>query len=409
MSSSSRRVARQHVQAPDRLRRRAGQRHVDAVARAGRARARRAASSLGARRDQRLERLARLVGRLADGAALRGLELGDAAQHLRQLGLAPEVAHAQLLELPRCRGGRRRSPPRPRARSCCDPLDHDAGTLSMSRPSAGHLVQRHRRRHRGVQRLAPRSGSARTRRTRASTSSGSPSRSAPTSSVQRRAAARSGPRSGSPAPAHERDRARPAARASAVDARERDGEDRAHARAHRLRAVGVGAAGPERDARGAEGLRGAQHRADVAGVADAVQVHAQRPRGRAPALLVDADHARARAERGDARERRRARRRGSPRAPSPVPAQRGSPRRGARPGAPRPPRSRSSPSATKRPLRARSRLPCSRRRAFRRGSAGRRCGHVGCAGGSLGAGTKKGAVPFRSDAREAVCRCRRAG
>ncbi len=70
--------------------------------------------------------------------------------------------------------------------------------------------------------------------------------------------------------------------ADVAHVRERDGEDRAHARAHGLRRVGIGAAGPERDARGAEGQRRAQHRADVAGVADAVQVHAQWTDGPAP-------------------------------------------------------------------------------------------------------------------------------
>ncbi len=171
----------------------------------------------------------------------------------------------------------------------------------------------------------------------AMTVSGSPSRSAPTSSVTAPAPASApapapparssdGPRSGSRASATSATRS-PGSSLSVADARELDAEDRAHARAHGLRPVRVGAAGAERDARGAERLRGAQHRADVAGVADAVQVHAQRPRGGAPALLVDGEHARAGAERGHARERgaldvvevrrRRgpSRRGGSPRAP----------------------------------------------------------------------------------------------
>ncbi len=80
-------------------------------------------------------------------------------------------------------------------------------------------------------------------------------------------------------------------------------EDRAHARAHGLRPVGVGAAGAERDAGGAERVRGAQHGADVAGVADAMQVDAQRTRRGTPPLLVDGEHARAGAQRGDAGER----------------------------------------------------------------------------------------------------------
>ena len=101
------------------------------------------------------------------------------------------------------------------------------------------------------------------------------------------------------------------------------------------------------------------------GSRDAVQVHAQRPDGRAPALLVDGEHARARAERGDARERRRldlveaaARRARVPAAGSPR-AARGPPACAAT--------MRSSPSAMKVPLRSRSRRRCRRRRAFRRG------------------------------------------
>src|ERR1700694_5961839 len=82
--------------------------------------------------DQRLERLPRLVGGLAHLAALGGLELGHAAKHLRQLGLAPEVANAQLLEL------LARACAEDRLLGLCaqlgDPFDHDAGTVSMSRP-----------------------------------------------------------------------------------------------------------------------------------------------------------------------------------------------------------------------------------------------------------------------------------
>ncbi len=88
---------RQQVQAPNRLRRRPGQRDVDAV---GRERVLQllAVELLGTLLDQRLQRLASLVCGLAHRAALLGRQLRDAAQHLRQLGLAPEVAHAQLLQ-----------------------------------------------------------------------------------------------------------------------------------------------------------------------------------------------------------------------------------------------------------------------------------------------------------------------
>ena len=63
--------------------------------------------------------------------------------------------------------------------------------------------------------------------------------------------------------------------------------------------------GPERDAAGPEGERGAQHRPDVAGVVDAPQRHAQRAGGRGrPALAVDRERARAGAELGDLRQQR---------------------------------------------------------------------------------------------------------
>ena len=78
---------------------------------------------------------------------------------------------------------------------------------------------------------------------------------------------------------------------------EPDCEDRAHARAHGLGRVRVGAARTERDARRAERVRGPQDRADVAGIADAVQIDTQRADRLAPALLVDPDHAGSRPER----------------------------------------------------------------------------------------------------------------
>ena len=65
-------------------------------------------------------------------------------------------------------------------------------------------------------------------------------------------------------------------------------------------AVRVGGARAERDAAGAERERRAQHRADVAGVVHAPQRDAHRPgRRRRPALRVDRERARARAELGD--------------------------------------------------------------------------------------------------------------
>ena len=104
----------------------------------------------------------------------------------------------------------------------------------------------------------------------ASTSAGSPSRSAPRQSVAAPASA------SSPSPPWATSAARGAG-VSPIPARaERLGEDRAHARPHRLRREGVGAAGAEHDRAAEQRVRGAHDRADVAGVADPVQVDAGR-------------------------------------------------------------------------------------------------------------------------------------
>ena len=89
-------------------------------------------------------------------------------------------------------------------------------------------------------------------------------------------------------------------------ARQLEREDRPHACANRLRAVRIGAVGAEGDARRAEGVGRANDRADVAGIADAVEVDTERSgRPRRPGLLVDADRAGARPKRRGAVEQRR--------------------------------------------------------------------------------------------------------
>ena len=55
-----------------------------------------------ARVDRGLERLARLVGALADRSALLGRELADVAQQVGELGLAAEESNPDLFEV----GGR---------------------------------------------------------------------------------------------------------------------------------------------------------------------------------------------------------------------------------------------------------------------------------------------------------------
>ena len=117
---------REQVQAPDGLRRLARQGDVDAVG--GQASVELARLELGgARLDEALERLARLVGRPPDRAALLGRQLGHAAQEVGQLRLAPQVAHTQLLE-GRGRVGRRDSA-LGLGPQLVDALDHGAVTL----------------------------------------------------------------------------------------------------------------------------------------------------------------------------------------------------------------------------------------------------------------------------------------
>ena len=132
------------------------------------------------------------------------------------------------------------------------------------------------------------------------TSAGRPSRSAPTTIVTGSLDV-----CGSARPMDvQRTPAAPASRASLVPGRApnspvRNGhvEDRAHAGAHRLGSERIGGARTEGHTRGAERLRGAQHRADVAGVADTMEVDANGAgRRRGPTLLVDGQRPRSRPE-----------------------------------------------------------------------------------------------------------------
>ena len=240
-------------------------------------------------------------------------------------------------------------------------------------------------------------------------SAGRPSRSAPTSSVSSLARPRAEPsRSASGAPATSAMRCARQLADGPRRARERHGEDRAHARAHRLRRVRVRAAGPERDAGGAERVRGAQHRADVAGVADAVQVHAQRTRRARPSAArrrrSRACPSRARRPRRSARglDVVRSRAPPRPRAGEAVALERRGARRAAAAA------TRSSPSAGEAcRCASRSRLVCRRRSGLQARvlCGGDGCHRVGVVGDVVSWANKKGAVLVRSGAREAVsCR-----
>ena len=80
--------------------------------------------------DGGLERLAGLVGRPPDRAALLRRELGDAAQQVRQLRLAAEVRDPRVLELGGAgRRGDRRGPLR---LELLDPVPHARATLVTS-------------------------------------------------------------------------------------------------------------------------------------------------------------------------------------------------------------------------------------------------------------------------------------
>ena len=129
MSSISRRIAVITCSRPTGHGGRARQRDVDGVG--GEADVELAALELRpARLDRGLERLARLVGRAADRAALLGGSCGDAAQQVRQLGLAAEVGDPRLLQLGGAGGGRDRRGAV--GLQLLDPLPHARATLVTS-------------------------------------------------------------------------------------------------------------------------------------------------------------------------------------------------------------------------------------------------------------------------------------
>ena len=253
-----------------------------------------------------LERLARLVGGLAGGGALaraaarRRCAAGSAA---RPCGPRYWIRTSSSAAVSR----RRAIACSASARMSVDPLGH------CGRHPTAQLVEGDGRRHRGVERVGrdrdvrdvvgaarrPRPAARRARsRPGASTTLALErhtyvSLSAKVLAAARRRRVRA--RSSRPGdrPTARRARAGPRTRAP-IDARTAFGP------------YGSAVPGPSATRGGAERLRRAQHRADVARVVDAVQVHAQRPgRRRRPPLLVHRERPRARAE---ARRRRQQRR-----------------------------------------------------------------------------------------------------
>ena len=235
MSSISRRVWVTRCRWPTGLRRVAGQRHVDAVL--GQAAVELGRLELrGALLEQRLERLAHLVGGLADRAALLGRQLADRAQRRGQLGLA---ARGSGPAAPRARRrGRRRAIAASASRAQLVQVSHGAAILFATSYSAT------------VAAIATFSDSG------PSAAAGS-ARRARGLAARRQALALGAEAAARPggAPAHRSARSRAAHRArrvvpaelvEAARARAAGAKMRAHARPHRLRRVRVGAARPER-------------------------------------------------------------------------------------------------------------------------------------------------------------------
>ena len=232
-----------------------------------------ASSSARARVDRRLQRLARLVGALADRTALLGRELADVAQQVRRARLYGRGSARAPLRARRLRW-RRRPPPPPRRA-----MRRSGRRCSWAADPSGELVEGHGRRHGGVQRVGVgdrdvgdvvaggddvATAALRARR-------------------RRRASARRRPAARAAARLRGR-RARPAGPGSSPMLRTRatGTENSAPIDARTaLWPYGSALPGPSATRDGAERQRGADDRADVAGVADAPQRDAPRPDRRA--------------------------------------------------------------------------------------------------------------------------------
>ena len=191
----------------------------------------------GARVDRGLQRLARLVGALPDRASLLRRQLADVTQQVGQFRFTAEEAHAHLFELGGCGGGGDRR--LPLGAQCGDPVGGAHGRVILVSSYKATVAAMA-----AFSESAWAMGMWATPSQAARTSSGRPARSAPTTNVmspgervQRLALARD-----------ERD---PPAGQLADRAHAGHGhvEQRAHRGPHGLVAVGVGAAGAERDAR----------------------------------------------------------------------------------------------------------------------------------------------------------------
>ena len=300
--------ARQHVQPADRLRRRAGQRHVDAVGPRGRARAPRRPTAPRAPRSAPPAPAAPRWRPCRPRPLSAGSQLGDAAQQLRQLGLAAEVAHAQLLER-LAGGGLRRSRPRPllsaprsarsslaltlfRREPICLPVISYSATVAaiaaFSESAAIGMLRRALARRQDLLGQPLALGADEQRDIAAPTASAPAGRASDLGASWRRARpARPGSSATAPPARAPPRRSRPCSPARPSARGDRRSPGRAPRRSRR------------RPARSAAPCRRCPGRRPRAGTRTAV------PRALRPALLVDGDHARARAERRDGRQRLR--------------------------------------------------------------------------------------------------------